>query len=394
MKHHHHLPALRYLKGFSLIELMVAMAIGLIIAAASFSAYLGASGASQMAEAQSRMNEDAQAALSILTQQLRMAGNNPNQPDRIDAASRRNPVYGAPRYPTGTYATSNFTLRGCDGRFKPFTGLGPDSLDNLVCNDQTAEPDSLAVSYEADSFNTIPTALGNFPSDCLGSKLSTITATLPALATSAPAPGITPPTTGVTPPLLVVKIPPLVVSVITPGVTVPVPVVPVPVPTPVSAASREVTYAVAVNRFYVGVSTSQVPSLYCKGSGLNGDGTPSTPKPLVENIEDMQFRYGVVRASTAAADVPSAVMAGYLTAHEVVRQVNMAALANDAQRWAKVVTVQICILARSDAAVVSDAVSARYLKCDGTLESSPPDLRLRRAYHATVVLRNRRFDHD
>ena len=343
MRRHHHLPASRCPRGFSLIELVVAMAIGLIIAAASFSAYLGAWSASKIAEAQSRMNEDAQAALSILTQQLRMAGNNPNQPDRIDDASRRNPVYGATSYPTSAYTTSNFTLRGCDGGFKPFTGPGPDSLDNLVCKDQTADSDSLAVSYEADLFNTIPTALGNWPSDCLGNKLSAITAKLP---------------------------------------------------TPVLNVTQDVIYAVAVNRFNLGVSTSQVPSLYCKGSGLNVDGSVSTPKPLVENIEDMQFSYGAVRSSTAAEDVGLAVMAGYLTAHEIITQVNMAALANDAERWAKVVTVRICILARSDGAVVADAASARYLKCDGTLETNPPDLRLRHAYHATVALRNRRFDHD
>jgi type IV pilus assembly protein PilW len=38
---------------------------------------------------------------------------------------------------------------------------------------------------------------------------------------------------------------------------------------------------------------------------------------------------------------------------------------------------------------VSDADSARYLKCDGTIETNPPDLRLRRSYSTTVVLRNR-----
>jgi type IV pilus assembly protein PilW len=332
----------RHLTGFSLIELMVAMAIGLIIAAASFAAYLGASGASRMAEAQSRMNEDAQSALSLLTQQLRMAGSNPNQPGRINDASRRNPVYGPASYPTGAYAMSNFALRGCDGRFNPSTGPGPDRLDNLVCEDHPADPDSLAVSYEADRFVTIPTA-GGFPTDCLGNKLSTIIATLPTLDVAVP---------------------------------------------------MEVAYAVAVNRFYVGVSSTQVPSLYCKGSGLNVDGTASTAKPLVENIEDLQFRYGTVQASTAATDVASAVVAGYLTANEVLTQANMAGLTNDAERWAKVVAVRICILARSEAAVVADATSARYLKCDGTLETSPPDLRLRHAYHATVVLRNRRFHHE
>ncbi|NDP60779.1 MAG: prepilin-type N-terminal cleavage/methylation domain-containing protein, partial [Oxalobacteraceae bacterium] len=77
-------PGARCVKGFSLIELMISLTIGLIITVAAFSAFMGASGASKMAEAQGRMNEDAQAALSILTQQLRMAGNNPDQPNRVD----------------------------------------------------------------------------------------------------------------------------------------------------------------------------------------------------------------------------------------------------------------------------------------------------------------------
>ncbi|MBC7445428.1 MAG: PilW family protein [Polaromonas sp.] len=330
-------------RGFSLIELMVALAIGLVIAAASFSAFLGASGASKVAEAQARMNEDAQATLGILTQQLRMAGSNPNQPGRVDAASRRDPLYGPAVYPTGAYTMSNFTLRGCDGKFAPPASSAPDRLDDLICDSQPAQPESLALSYEADRFNTVPTAADGLPSDCLGNKLGTITAALPTLD---------------------------------------------------PAALQSATYAVAVNRFYIAVSSAQVPSLYCKGSGLNTDGTASSAKPLVENIEDMQFSFGAVPASTAAADVAAADVAGYLTAAEVLSQANMAGLASDAERWAKVVAVRICILARSEAAVAANAASARYLKCDGTLESSPPDLRLRRAYTTTVVVRNRRFHHD
>lgn len=337
MKRHHHLRAgLCHLKGFSLIELMVAMAIGLVISAASFSAYLGAAGASRVSDAQARMSEDAQAALSILTQQLRMAGSNPNQPGRTDK-SRRNPVY-QPYDPAAfavlpvTFALSSFSIRGCDGKFSNIATAN--GLDDLTCvAGANALPDSVSVSYEADAFNSISTP-ANLPTDCLGMELKQATATFQLEAPSGP-------------------------------------------------------YYVANNLFYIGTSGSIVsPSLYCKGNGVS-----STAQPLVENIEDMQFSYGVVKSSTAAADVTTAVVAGYLTADQVLTQANMAGLPNDAERWAKVVAVRICILARSEAAVAPNAASARYLKCDGTLETSPPDLRLRHAYYATVVLRNRRF-HD
>ena len=296
----------RNLKGFSLIELMVSMAIGLMIAAAAFSAYLGAAGASKAAEAQGRMNEDAQAALTILTQQLRMAGGNPNQPNRTDK-SRRNPVYMPYDLTNFKIAPpfSTFSIRGCDRTFSDIATAT--RLDDLNCAaGANVSPDSIAVSYEADTFNTVPTA-ANLPTDCLGVKLKEIT------------PDWNDPVT-------------------------------------------EPSYYVA-----------------------------SAAHPLVENIEDMQFTYGAVESSTAATDTTTAVVAGYLTADQVRTQLNMAALPNDAERWAKVITVHICVLVRSEAPVATDSASARYLKCDGTLQTAPSDLRLRRAYHATVVLRNRRL---
>lgn len=335
MTRHRISPGPRCLKGFSLIELMISLAIGLLITVAAFSAFMGTSGASRMAEAQGRMNEDAQAALSILTQQLSMAGNNPDQPNRVDNAnptlsSRRNPVYlqtpplsGFTLLPA-TFKLSEFSIRGCDGQFGNITTAS--DIDALSCAAGAGtSPDSIAVSYEADRFNTVPTTGASpLPTDCLGNPLDTITATLPTVVGA-------------------------------------------------GSANTDVTYAVADNRFYVGLSSS-IPSLYCKGSG-------GKPQPLVENIEDMQFTYG----ATATMET----VAGYLRADEVISQANMAVLADDAARWAKVLTVRICVLVRSVSAVVPNAASAQYIKCDGTLETAPPDLRLRRAYSTTVVLRNR-----
>ena len=298
-----------------------------------------------MTDAQSRMNEDAQAALTILSQQLQMAGNNPNQDNRVfngspTLSSLHNPVY----TPTPTYAgysmapvtftLSDFSIRGCDGKFSNITATV--NLDNLACGGGTTTlPDSIAVSYEADRFNTEPTAAGA-ATDCLGFKLADV------VAKDVP-----------------------VFNTVTATVT-----------------TADITYTVADNRFYVGTSAAITsPSLYCKGNG-----GASTQQPLVENIEDMQFQYGTMSATTTST---TATVAGYLPAHEVITQTDLAALANDADRWSKVLSVRICVLVRSDAPVVSDASSARYRNCEGALVSAP-DLRLRRAYFATVALRNRR----
>ena len=335
MKYYRRRSCERDAKGFSLIELMISITIGLIMMVAVFSAYLGASTAGRVTEAQGRMNEDAQTALSVLTQQLRMAGNNPTQPDRTDK-SRRNPAYNP--YDTATFVNapasaspSSFSIRGCGRNFSNITSAT--RLDALVCpNGNGYAANSIAVSYEADIFNSAPTTLGA-PADCLGAALTPTQVTFPAEDPSGP-----------------------------------------------------YFYSVAENRFYIDVSKANVPSLYCQGNGQNG-----TAQPLVENIEDLQFTYGVVKASTAAENIETASISGYLRADEVTTNPALAALPDDSARWAKVVAVRICVLVRSEAAAATDLTSARYTKCDGTVENAPPDLRLRRAYNTTVVLRNRRL---
>lgn len=302
--------------GLTMIELLVSLAIGLVIMIAVVSAYIGAAGSSRVAESYSRMNEDAQAALTILSQHLRMAGNNPKQ---LNYASDtpRNPVFG-----TGT-----FVIRGCDGNFSNLSTAA--TLADLTCSTNSGT-DSIAVAYEADRYNTVPNASGN-ATDCLGQALPTVTGSANVWNGA-------------------------------------------------SVAATSVTFTIADNRFYIGTTTAvTTPSLFCKGNG----GTAA--QPLVENVEDLQLTYGVA-PSTASTTLT---VAGYLTATQVVSQTDLAALASDALRWEKVATVRLCVLIRSESPVATDLNSARYFKCDGTLESSPPDLRLRRAYSTTVVLRNR-----
>lgn len=331
-------PGAFYHRGFSLIELMVSLTIGLLMVTAIFSAYLGTSTASKTADAQSRMNDDAQAALIILTQQLKMAGNNPDRANRIDnddssLSSRRNPLYGATTFPTGTFTTSNFSIRGCNGPFNNTTSAA--SLDSLDCTGSvTTSPDAIAINYEADSFNTIPTvqASGKLPTDCLGKNLFPISALLPTVVGA-------------------------------------------------GTVSATVTYAMADNRFYIGTSTALgVPSLYCKG---NGGG--STPQVLVENVEDLQLSYGAVSTPTTTT---GATVAGYLRADELIA---LTGVANSPIPWGKVLSVRVCVLVRSEDQLASSTAAARYLNCDGALEMNPPDRRLRQAYFATVVLRNRRL---
>ena len=358
MRRQHFLSASSCAKGFSLIELMVSLTIGLIIAIAAFSAFLGSSSASKMAEAQGRMNEDAQAALSILTQQIRMAQNNPNQSGRTKE-SQRNPVYSPYPYSMDissqapVFELAKYSIRGCDDKFSNIaTAAG---LDKLNCNVETnsapdplgLNPDSIAINYEADAFNTVASGTPKVPTDCLGFPLIPITATFQ--------------------------------------------VVPPPDPASSSPTSYSLPpYYVADNRFLISPNTSNVPpSLYCQGNGINGDGSPSAAKLMVENIENMQFKYGVVGPSISLIPTSALPVAGYLTAYEISKDIRLNDLTQEA-RWEKVVSVQVCVLVRSEALVATDLSAASFHQCDGKVNNSPPDLRLRRAYYATVVLRNRR----
>lgn len=371
----------RRLQGVSLIELMISITIGLIIIAAVFSAYLGAAGASRMADAQGRMDEDAQAALIILAQQLRLAGVNPAQDwtknlNYSTDTSIHNPVYlPEPTYATQAYAAyktpkyddtsknpafvlSGYTLRGCQGSFDNVNTS--DNLDNLKCTTNLSIPNSVGVNYEADIYNTVPATAGTvgaLPTDCLGNALYKIDAKIPQ---AAPASSAAPPASSSTGPA------PSSSS----G------------PAPASSAAptyKPVFYYEADNRFYIKQNTSNIPSLYCQGNGQN-----SVEQPLIQNVEDLQISYGVQTPTATTSTV-----AGYLTADQLLAEPNLTAQGlPEAGRWKKVITARICVQMRSDTLVMPTIAAASYLKCDGSLGAAP-DLRLRRSYTTTVVLRNK-----
>ena len=297
--HQHHVSKSQ--QGFSLIELLIATTLGLIITMGVLNVLASSTGASRMAEAQSRMNEDAQAALSLLRMEIKMAGHNPvtKAPNGL---ALRNPL-------------STLTLHGCSGMF--YSDDSSLNDDKLKCEiGASSRPHALFVRYEADTENTMPSA--GRPTDCLGNKLSIQTG----------------------------------------------------------------AYYVAENRYFI--SASQVisaPSLYCKGNGGLG-----TAQPMVENIEDLQFTYGTMATPGPA----SRQIAGYLSATEVEKLATSPTKADIALAWSQVLTIQICIVVRSETKnLVSDNASSIYTKCDGTQDTGQTDRRLRRAYTTTVALRNR-----
>ncbi|AKJ28136.1 PilW family protein [Caldimonas brevitalea] len=130
---------------------------------------------------------------------------------------------------------------------------------------------------------------------------------------------------------------------------------------PVGAAPG---YFLAENRFYL---DGAPPELHCKGSG----GAPgTTAQPLVENVVDLQIKYGV------ATGTETRVAAKYV---DPVTGIDPGLI----------VSVRVCIVVRS-AANVMDAPTD-YEGCNGTVTfpAGSTDRRMYRAFTSTIVLQNR-----
>jgi type IV pilus assembly protein PilW len=142
-------------RGFSLIELLISMVIGLVVIGAMMAAYLGTGISSRNSRALAQITEDASVALNVLRGAISMTGY--ARPTRI------NPD-------TGEFdlALSGATLMGCDADFR---NLDSD-IATLACGTDTTA-DAIAVAYQADEHNSVLGAGGN-PLDCLGAGIPVV----------------------------------------------------------------------------------------------------------------------------------------------------------------------------------------------------------------------------
>lgn len=131
-------------RGLSLVELMVAMTIGLFLMGAVGIIYVNTSTTSRSSTLESQMNEDAALALELLQQQIRLAGFS-----NVDG--------------TGARLFPGRAIRGCDGGFTD-NDAGT-AFEALACDATGAGPDALAVRYEASGLNS-QTAAGGLPGNC------------------------------------------------------------------------------------------------------------------------------------------------------------------------------------------------------------------------------------
>lgn len=275
--------------GFSLMEVVVAMAIGLLVVGAVLATYLSASQGQRVQASTAQMDEDAQIALRLLSSELMQAGYSAPVGLLLVAAN-----------PSGfARAFIENPLLECGSG--PAASVGPCATRPASQSGAVA----LVVSYEATGHNT--DASDNMPSDCLGSSLR--------------------------------------------------------------------SSSIVTNRYFISNSSGMV-SLQCLGSAVSSSGLPTPSAPLVGNIEGLKFWFGQANDSGITA--------------QPVRHVPASELSGDATTaFARVVSVRICVLARSAEPVAGlDAdVLSSYLDCDLRSQLNT-DKRLRRAYFTTVALRN------
>lgn len=156
--------------GRSLIELMIALAIGLIILGAILVTTAGSNFNGLRSDAQSRLSEDAQIIQNLLIPQLRMAGYSSVQTSSNNL--------------TTSQRFSGPGIRGCENGFTNLTtaswnaSLGDDQSysTRVTCAAGTGRP-AFAVLYEGDQFNTLPGEDG-LPTDCLGNQIDPVPSSL------------------------------------------------------------------------------------------------------------------------------------------------------------------------------------------------------------------------
>lgn len=149
-------------RGFSLVEVLISLVIGLVVVGAVMVSIIGSGKAGRYQAAYAQMNEDAQIGLSILSRDLQMAGY--SQPTGLVNTT---PLAATPTWQLSfsTVSTSTFVI-GCD------TGFVSATAATVVCG--TATTSAFEVVYEADRTNTVPAGGANTPSDCLGNAIAGI----------------------------------------------------------------------------------------------------------------------------------------------------------------------------------------------------------------------------
>lgn len=320
----------RMQKGFGLIELMIAMTLGLVLLGGIGYVYIGSRGAFRTTENLSRIQENARYALDVMSSDIRMAGYigcanvgaflpnviaNPPPAPPINAA---NALIG---YDNGAGWTNPTTITRTGGDVLSVMGAfgnGVNLTGNLIPSNANVQINGNPYGFKQGDVLVV--------TNCGYADVFKVTNTPGSSGTVTLAHGNTS-----------------------------------------NTGNRVGTYGpdafvMKIDRhsYFIGTNPAGNPSLY--RVGLDG-----LAEELVENVQDMQLRYGLDANGDGTVDSYST-MPG---------------------NWAQVASVTINLLMRSPDNNLATSVRPVTFDNGTTGTFGPPDLRLYQVYSATVGVRNR-----
>lgn len=356
-------------KGLTLVELMVAMAIGLAIVAATTFIYLRSNEGQKAMDRQSSVSETGAYVMQALGRDLKMAGFYPanvppiatGTPVSGSTATKNSFMAATQQYMYETYpplpstpqlvtdwaapATAyNAAIFGCDGgNFDSKTGACPTEDSNL--------PDSLVINWFASDASGTGQNVGN-RKDCTGSDIVNDDASNAQRKINA----ITGSYSADLPPKL-----------------------------PLFGSNR---YGLINANTYIDDKKLTLYSFACSGNGSSPHGVNGVYQGSVLGLADMQIEYGVYADDTTLAP------AKFYKASDVSSMAAATIRGQSYTGWQRVTAVKICLISRSignQARISTTAATApKYLDCDGVSQSMPAGQWLKRDIQIFGVRNNLR----
>jgi len=312
-------------RGRSLVEIMIALTIGMVILIAVSSLFIGNRQTFRANDDKTRLDEEGRLALNMMALHIRMAGYGAMLKP-LESSSGSGNVPEPALYTTYANLGSGIAenaIRGCANGFID-TGA---SVMGIGCQPGTTS-DSFLVRYDVDQ--NIVALNGALPIDCLGANI-----------------------------------------ILSP----PIPAIP--------GRSGSLGFFRVENRFFVQNNPNTGnPELYCRGNGNTPPDAPfvNAAQPVAENVESMKITYGLHPDALEMETNPDA-------NSQTINQFLTADLMVDPAMWNRVVSVRLCIVVRSANDNLTTARQA-YRDCTGN-QVVATDRRLRGVFSTTVAIRNR-----
>jgi len=379
---------LRRVAGISLIEVMIAMVIGLVLMLGVIQVFAASREASQLAQGAARAQENARFAMEFLQRDIRMAGHFGCVNDQAHfVKSEGDPVVNIAGVTTGSGSPLDFSV-SVQGYEAPGTGPG----NSLTLGQNWTAPTGLPSALQAlgarggsDILVLRYLAPIGVPVTSISSGANSAIGFDPKLGTRLTEDGVAAPTLfGIADCSHAdVFIGSYAAGTVTAnGASV--------MRYNVQPTGETMLYRAESLAYYVGTSASGEPVLM--RARANSGGTYTVREELVEGIENLQVMFG---QDTTAVITQTSLPTGNITVQNTAAGVTTAATPAGAGEWRRVGMVQVGILARSPNPSVSRA-SAAELNDPRSLgvrfaPAATNDARYRAVYESSIALRNRLF---